>query len=195
MRRFRRMVSRLETGIKITPPVDPPEFNRAPWHAMTVVFKSVKDEVYKPSDIITYIATNITGDKTLASTVGKNIIIKLQTVRIWGLAKQAINLNVTEVIGNGPHNMRQFTDLGSGINYSRLGYKYGTISRIDPLDINYTEDLFDVGGATETAPILVYIQVLYSTKSAQYVKLAPLLAKAPSLEGFEDLDLSSPISH
>lgn len=163
-RRLKRYVDRIESGVRFVPPVDPPEFSRAPWWPMTLVFNSIKDEDYTASNIIDGIITRLYEAKD-AGTGQKAFVFRMQSVRIWGLAKQAISLDIKELIG-GSNNLRQFSDLGSGIQFSRLGFRYGTSSRIDPIAYGTTV-LFHVSGASSTNKILVYVQILFSSLSGK----------------------------
>lgn len=163
-RRLKRAVDRIETGVRFVPSADPPEYSRAPWWPLTVVDSITEATQYTYKTLMTGILTAMGYTAAQQTAVGANFYeVRVQTVRVWGLAKQAISLSPQEIVGAGTHRMRQLADMGSGINFSRLGWRFGSVSRIDP---NVNEDVYicHVGGdLSATKKALVYFQVLVCT--------------------------------
>lgn len=171
-----RYVHRNESGVKFTPSADPPEYSRAPWLPLTVSYTIRKKYSFTAKDIIGSVLSHLyMHDPQYPKK--ETIVIRMQSVQIWGMAKQAISLNITEIIGSGHLNLRQFSDVGSGSDYSRIGFRYGTVSRIDPINYDYKPDLFDVGGGSVDQPILVYVQILFCAWSTLYA-IPDLLPKS-----------------
>lgn len=172
-RRLKRAVDRIETGVKFVPSADPPEYSRAPWWPLTVVDSISASTQYTYKTLMTGILTAMGYTAAQQTAVGTSFYeVRVQTVRVWGLAKQAISLTPQEVVGAGTHRMRQLADMGSGINFSRLGWRYGTVSRIDP---NVNEDVYicHVGGdLSDTKKALVYFQVLVCIAGAPQPKMS-----------------------
>lgn len=178
VRRLKRAVDRIETGVRFVPSADPPEYTTAPWWPLTVVDKITAPKQYTYKILMTGILTQMgltpAQQTALTSTFFE---VRIQTVRVWGLAKQAISLNPQEIVGAGTHRVRQLADMGSGINFSRLGWRYGTVSRIDP-NVNEDVYIFHVGGdLTKDQPALVYIQVLIAVAAAPQPSLAETLSR------------------
>lgn len=188
-KRIKRTVNRLETGVKFTPSVDPPEYAAAPWWPMTIVDKITAEKQYKFSDIATGLLKMMgMTDIQIKSLTTGFFEIRVQTVRVWGTAKQAIALRPAEILGAGTHRIRQLVDLGSGINFSRLGWRYGAVSRIDP---NKNEDTYicHVGGEISAdKPVLVYFQVMFAVAAAPQPKEGDVYQSLP--QGIEELELN-----
>lgn len=155
------MIDRIDLGVKFTPSADPPEFSRAPWWPVTLVFAPTQPETYNYSHIAKALETFF--GLAFKDKDGKEVfpfIVRPQTVRMWGLAKQAINLEIYEILGK-THRVKQLADMGSGINFSRLGWRYGVAAQIDP-NINEAIPLFSV---TPNGKSIVYLQALIAVKA------------------------------
>lgn len=167
-RRLQRIIDRVETGVKFVPGVDPPEYARSPWWPITVVDLLKSDKQYTSEDLHTGVFAMM-GISSVMNTANPPLKIvdffelRVQTVRIWGMAKQPISLSVAEIFGKGTHRIRQLADHGSAINYSRLGWRFGSASRVDPVLASDKTYICHVGGDISDAKhVLVYFQVMVS---------------------------------
>lgn len=164
-RRLRRAIDRIDYGVKFVPGPDPPEFSTAPWWPITLVFRIDAVKTFHFSDLqkALYTAFGVTQFIGEASAeITSPFEIRPQTIRVWGLAKQGINMDITEIIGAGTHRVKQLADMGSGINFSRLGWRYGLAANIDP---NVAEDKIPIAAIIPNGKALVYIQVLFALKN------------------------------
>lgn len=153
--RVRRIVSRMETGRKITPPTDPPEFNPAPFWPYTLVVKHDKGETVKTDAIHASLLTSLGSDFSAAK-----FSFKVLSVRTWGLNKQPIKLTVYEQI-NGSHQICNMSDYGGAVSFSRVGYRFGLSSKIDVHTKEDATPVFAVSGTLSTTDMaLTYIQLL-----------------------------------
>lgn len=173
-RRLRRAIDRIDYGVKFVPGPDPPEFARAPWWSATLLFTSTVTKDFTYGDLTDGILTLMGGPAfTYKDKDGKvhsitdPFVIRPQTVRVWGLKKQSINLNVYEIVGK-EHRVKQMADLGSAINFSRLGWRFGVAANID-VGTNETTRLF---GVETSDAVLVYVQVLFSMTTATSIKVS-----------------------
>lgn len=174
-RKLRRIIDRLERGYQIVPNPDPPSFSRAPWWPLTILYavKPGADDLTYTSDICNTVATRIlknTGSSVPILNLAKQIIFKVQSVRLWGLDKQMINMDVPEIVGEKRLSMVQLADTGSGMQFSRLGYRYGSVSRIDPLQYDEATVVCEVRIPDNTKAV-TYIQILWSMKTAEAANL------------------------
>lgn len=161
--RLQRIIDRVETGVKFVPGTDPPEYSRSPWWAITVVDKITTATQYTSGRIQqgVYAMMGITKISNNSGEIKDYFEFRVQTVRVWGMAKQPISLSVAEIFGKGSHRIRQFADHGSAINYSRLGWRFGTASRVDPVLCSDDTYICHVGGdLTADKPAMVYFQVM-----------------------------------
>lgn len=191
-RRIRRVVSQLDYGVKFVPSVDPPEYSRSPWWSFTLVSKPEKLTTYGYDLIQEGLLASMGWSSIMSAAptpakITNPFCFRIQSVRVWGLEKQAISLDVNEVVGT-THRIKQLADMGSGINFSRLGWKFGVAAQIDPgtsLDVSKEHPLFTVGG---TGKMLVYIQLLFSNAGAPYASLASSkVVSSESMFGFMHL--------
>lgn len=169
-RRVQRAINRLETGVRFTPGPDPTEVTRSPWWPLTLVDTQTLDPKtqtsYKFSTVAKLVKNMLdlskwTGAGT-ASEVPWPFLIRIETLRVWGLDKQTINVDAYDGTNNS-HKFRQLSDFGSGINFSRVGWRFGVTGNVNTFDGGESPDttLFSVRGSGKA---LVYIQVLISVK-------------------------------
>lgn len=171
--RIRRAINRIEYGTRITPSVDPPNYATVPWWSLTLVTTLTTPSSFNYASLHEAILTTVLCDKSLITDVkAKQALnppqytkfsfeIRPVTIRVWGLAKQSITLLPYEIVGKGTHSLSPITDNGSGINFSRLGWRYGAAAKIDP---NTSEEVLIAavdGDITEAKRALVYIQVVF----------------------------------
>lgn len=156
-----RSIHRVEMGVEIKPSPDPPVWVSAPWWPLTLTATAVKATAY--TSVAMYALTlkclslaSFKDEKT-KSNVGFRF--RYIDVRIWGLAKQAITLNIPRLNNIGTR-IKQLNDRGSATQYSRLGWRYGMDSE---LAVNATDDdvVFEVqGDVSNDKPVLIYVRLL-----------------------------------
>lgn len=157
-RHLKRIIDRLDYGCKFVPSTDPPEFSRSPWWPVTLVFRpeAVSSYSYRNIQDALKVFFGVKEFKDSTDAVFDPFLIRPQTIRMWGLEKQGINLEVYEIIGAGTHRVKQLADMGSGMNFSRVGWRYGASAQIDP---NKAETV-PVFAVTPNGKSLIYLQAL-----------------------------------
>lgn len=176
------MVSRMVTGrdLKISP--DPPNYVAAPWWPVTVLVKITGSGNFTGEEIYNQVIINLaltdykyvkppksSVDVGLPRAVcrplpqaadGDNIplTMRLDSVRAWSLDKGAIQLAICDFI-DGNRYMKEINDLGSALNYGRVGYTFGCIPRYNAFSKADKDTLFYVSTATASAAALVYINL------------------------------------
>lgn len=166
-RHLKRIIDRIDYGSKFVPSADPPEFSRTPWWPVTLVFRPTEPATYQYAHVAKAL-TIFFGVKSFIDNKDKlfnPFLIRPQTVRMWGLEKQAINLEVYEIIGSGKHRVKQLADMGSGINFSRLGWRYGASAQIDPNN----DEAVGIFSVTPNGKAIVYLQALICMASGYEV--------------------------
>lgn len=193
IRRIRRVVDRLETGIKFTPGPDPPEFARAPWWSATLVWNFTQPGTIKFSHVqstlltlmgATGFVTGVKDGKDVVSTTP--FVVRPVTVRAWGLEKQPMNMEVFEILGGGTHRVAQLADMGSGINFSRMGWRFGVAARVDP-NIN---EAVAIVSLTPNGKAMVYLQVLFAVKAGFRLTSAASDPTSAVSSGFTVMDIN-----
>lgn len=188
--RLRRMVNRVSLGSRIVPTTDPPEYTAGPWWPLTIVDTVAGDKDFTPTYLHSGIlaALNLTGAK---DAKGNPLTFKfrLLSVRAWGMAKQPIQLAVTETHGTSSNWVKEINDFGSPINYSRVGWRFGDVFTHRVFSSTETQSLFQVAESGSTDKILVYIQVLMRVPNAP--DPAVTLSSIPVSE-FGDMHVVSP---
>lgn len=164
--RLKRMVNRTTLGMRIVPQLDPPEYSAGPWWPLTVVDVTAGDVDYSPSKIHAGILAllNLTGYKK--DTTNLEFKFRVLSVRAWGLAKQPIQLAVTETHSTTSSWVKEINDFGTPLGYSRVGWRFGDIFVHRVFSSNETQSLFQVAESGKTDKILVYIQVLIRVPNA-----------------------------
>lgn len=155
-----RSIHRVEMGVEIKPSPDPPTWVSAPWWPLTVTARAVKATAYSSVAIFALVL------KSLSLSDYKNTNKQLVTfrmryidVRIWGLAKQAITLNIPRINAIGTR-IKQLNDRGSATQYSRLGWRYGMDSEL-AVDATDNDCVFEVQGDVSTDnSVLIYLRLL-----------------------------------
>lgn len=185
-RSVKRIVDRIDYGVKFTPGPDPPEYARAPWWSITLVATTTDSDTYTWETISGGIlmamgASALYDTAKPAKAITDPFMIRLQTVRVWGLDKQPISLNVYDLTGQS-HLVKQLTDMGSAINYSRIGWRFGVNAQIDPGDSTSKSSLFTVTGHGK---MLVYVQVLFCRKDAPVASIKQMDTAEPSASWFK----------
>lgn len=165
VRRIRRMITRVETGVQFVPPLDPPTFAAAPWWPITLNMTVSSETVFSYNDLHTGLVKAVGLDKikdsTDATIVNNYFQIRPVSVRVWGLSRQVIRLGIYEILSTGLHRLKTVTDSGTPINYSRLGWRFGVAARIDP-NANEGVKIFSVAGDLATdKKAYVMVQILF----------------------------------
>lgn len=159
--RIRRSINRADVGVKITPPVDPPEYTPLPWWPLTlrISHKIVNTDT---GDSIT--PAILTGAITSQTGVKGAFNIRLLTARVWSTAAgQPIGLSVNDSIGDISR-WRTLADSGTLINYSRVGWRFGNIfSNISHLAAS-KDELFRVWSPKDQK-VLIMVQILLCSNS------------------------------
>lgn len=156
-----RAIDRAETGIRFVPSSDPPEWARSPWWSITITDTLSQAKTYSYKDLNDGLLSSMgMSDAQKTAITGSFFLLRPVSIRAWGLQRQAISINIFEIVGTNGHRVKQLSDYGSGINFSRLGWRFGTAARIDP---NSSESISvaSVEGASTTSKVLVYWQLLF----------------------------------
>lgn len=164
--RLRRLVNRVSLGARITPSTDPPVYTAGPWWPLTLVDSVAGDTDFTPEYIHKGILDmlSLTGAK-----IGEKALVfkfRVLSVRAWGMAKQPIQLAVTETHGTKSNWVKEINDFGTPVNYSRVGWRFGDVFIQRVFTSTETQTLFQVAQAGTTDKILVYIQVLIRVPNA-----------------------------
>lgn len=191
-RRVRRLVTKMSLGSRITPPVDPPQFTSCPWWPLTVMETVTTDTVWTPETVhkailATLGLTGATIPKDKATTA-LEFKFRITTVRVWGLAKQPIQLAVCDASDEASsHWTHEFNDFASGIQFSRLGWRFGDVFSHRVFTATQQTVLFAVGQANGTDTMLVYIQVLIRLPNGPDPALQKIFSStsARPVSGFE----------
>lgn len=190
-RRVRRLISRMNLGSRITPSVDPPQFTASPWWPLTVMMTVLKDTSWSPKTVHEAILASLglTGAKYIYE--GKETALefkfRITTVRVWGLDKQPIQLAVCDASdATSTHWTHEFNDFASGVQFSRLGWRFGDVFVHRVLAANQEFPLFAVGQKHDNETVLVYVQVLIRMPNAPDPALQRIFSSyARSGMGFE----------
>lgn len=165
--RIRRIVNRTSLGTRILPSVDPPEYTAGPWWPLTIVDSVKGDTQYTGKKIHEGILAllGLTGAKQADSTP-LNFKFRLLSVRAWGLAKQPIQLSVTETHSTSTNWVKEINDFGTPLAYSRVGWRFGDVFVHQVHSYQDTSTLFFTGESGTEDKILLYIQVLIRVPNA-----------------------------
>lgn len=155
-----RSIHRIEMGSEIKPSLDPPTWVSAPWWPLTITATAVKPASYTVQAMYALVLKNL----NLAGFMDdkKKLIqfrLRFNDVRIWGLNRQPITLNIPRLNNIGTR-IKQLNDRGTPTQYSRLGWRYGMDSElaIDPTD---PDVVFEVqGDVSDANKVLIYVRVL-----------------------------------
>lgn len=182
-RRIKRTVDRLEVGMQFVPTVDPPNYSSAPWWSITIVDNIKTTTSYKSDNIIDGLYKTLGFSDAQAKSLTKDFFIfKPLSIRVWGRAKQPIQLIAYDIVSNSTHRVKQMSDLGSGVNFSRLGWRFGVASKIDPLGAETVINVAAVDGdLSATSPATVYLQIIFCIRKGQ----APTFAFPATLNMLE----------
>lgn len=164
--RMKRALERDESGMKIIPPTDPPQYTELPWWPFTLAVGGSSDG--KTNDKITFKSLQqslIAHIFPSGTTAAKAFEIKVRTIRVWGLDKQLIQLTPYEIVGAGSHSLSVLRDYGGQMAFSRVGWKYGTGAHIDPM----VDEETLIATVTTNGKYLIYVQVLLRVLQAPVV--------------------------
>lgn len=157
--RIRRILHRADTGFKLIPRADPPELVVVPWWPLTVRLQipdASKSTSLTPAAIHAGIIAQLGISLTTAFTM------RVLSIRVWGLKSQPITMVVADTLGDASR-WKHFSDVGSPINYSRLGWRFGVVSSIQSHLPASTVVLATITGAA--GPATVYVQILLKSNS------------------------------
>lgn len=163
--RFRRAISRTTTGVRFVPPVDPPEYVSAPWWPFTLILIATGDEAVTAKIMYDQVLQQLDLKKFVSGTATVPLEMRLDSVRAWGLAKQPIQLSVYDRLGKH-HRLAELSDYGTPINYSRVGWRFGSLAHSDALGSTETETLYEVSGGSTANKILIYNHILIRIPNA-----------------------------
>lgn len=176
--RIRRVINRSTHGMRITPSVDPPDYAAGPWWPITVIMKASSDSSATAASIYDQILKQLAWDGYAnAAKATVPLLIRVLSVRAWGLGKQPIQLGVYDHLG-GKHQLAEISDYGTPLNYSRVGWKFGNIGVNDAMKSTEKDIIFAVSGATADNAILCYVQCLIRTEQAPKPTLVSSLPMA-----------------
>lgn len=175
-----RTVHRTEMGKQLYPSPDPPPWTQSPWWSQTLSFYAEQSAVYTARSIYLLLLEAL-GIKEQYITIR----IRVQSVRIWGLSRQAISLGIYRVNAIGSI-IKLMNDRGSQVNYSRLGWHYGLDSRLSIAHDKKTPVFSVSGEISKTSRLLIYVELLFQN-STQLEPTRYRLSPVPgvtSLNGF-----------
>jgi len=159
-----RRVNNIDFGVEFHPPYDQPSWASAPWWALTIVSNATaKSTTFtgKALHALIIASLNLSAFVNTAK-VTPSFNIRVQTVRIWGLERQPITLEIYDNSTAGCRKLKQLNDRGSPIHYSCLGWRFGKASYA-MLNTDCASDdttIFSVGQSADNHPISVYVQLL-----------------------------------
>lgn len=193
-----RREARLQSGVAFKPSPNPPLWTGSPWFPLTVVNAYKANATIHTEHLGDMIRKALGWNDFVKSSGGKTtklpITFRVLTARIWGLAGQPVQLTPYEILG-GNHITREIDDIGGRITYSTAGWRWGASSRIDMLqecdggtaECTKTIPIVALQGASESAQVLLYIQVLFRAADAPSpsLQMARLTAKPLSLSEME----------
>lgn len=181
VRRITRSIGRQTHGFRIVPTADPPAYCPGPWWPMTVVMQASIDKDLVADDIYTALLAQLGWTGHVKDKNSIPIELRMVSVRSWGLGRKPHQLCVYDSLGTKSR-IAEMTDYGTTINYSRNGWKFGTLTTNDAVETNDTNVILEVTGASSDNKVLLYLQVLFRTKDA---------AKPVALTGLFDRDSRS----
>lgn len=154
-----RRVNNLEQGVEFKPSFDQPSWASAPWWPLTLVANATAASTTFSAKVIHALLTKSTN---FPGTVAFNL--RILTVRVWGLDRQPITLDVYDNSIGGCRKLKQLNDRGSPIHYSCLGWRFGKASYA-MLNTDCGKDdmaIFTVAqpAAEPATKVAVYIQTL-----------------------------------
>lgn len=159
-----RSIHRVELGVEITPPPDPPSWTSAPWWPLTITGTAVKTAAYTPVAIHAWILKELQLSEYQKSGAAIPMRLRFVDVKIWGLVRQPITLNIPRLTNIGTR-IKQLNDRGTTLNFSRLGWRYGLDSEL-AVDCTDTDEVFSIDGQIDSNhPVLIYLRVLYQLSS------------------------------
>jgi len=158
-----RRVSNLDTGLEFTPSLDQPSWASAPWWPITVVSEvKVESAGYTGAVLHSLVLKSLSlegfklGDKKITFNM------RVLTVRIWGLSRQPITLDVYDNSSSGCRKLKQLNDRGSPIHYSRLAWRFGKASyaMLNTECVDDNSPIFVVAQPSTSTIVSVYVQLL-----------------------------------
>lgn len=183
--RIRRAITRATQGSRLFPSPDPPEFTNNPWWPITLPII-----IDSPLDLnINTIAEALIDHlgwknyKDMKSVTAIPLDLRVLSLRAWGLNRQPFTMTVREPFSPA-NDFVELSDYGSAVNYSRLGYRYGTVSTTnvhESLGSDWVPASFS-GGITATSKVLLYVQLLMRSSVANAPKKVTLPALLAGME-------------
>lgn len=154
-RRLKRVIRTTDVGINLRPPVDPPAFTPIPWWPLTVAFKYKIDKGKKVTSL--KVSTLYTALK-VQTGITNAFSVRILSIRVWGFNKKSLSLVIHDADGDVSR-FRTITDVGSAVNYSRVGWRFGleftTKTHLPASDLVVA----DIYSASDSDG-LVYVQIL-----------------------------------
>lgn len=170
-----RRVEHSDIGVEFVPTLDPPDFSPAPWWPITVPVTISKQTIFtwKLIHDLLLSVLGLTSVKDLAFNM------RAQTVRMWGTAKQPITMEIFALSSATCRKIKQISDRGTPIHYSRLGWRFGR-SSFAMLDVGCGTSevtLFTTGGKlADDNQALIYLQLLIQVRGVPITLDIPKLA-------------------
>lgn len=167
-----RRVSNIDIGVEFKPPLDQPPWTSAPWWSLTLVSNATASSTNFTGQVIHALVLKslaLTEYKSGTNTIKFNL--RILTVRIWGLDRQPITLDIYDNSNSGCRKLKQLNDRGSPIHFSCLGWRFGKASyaALNTDCQNDTTSIFTVGQPSGSTKIAVYIQTLIQVQGVPSV--------------------------
>lgn len=188
-----RRVENIDIGVEFKPTLDQPRWTSAPWWPITVVSDIAAPTSYSFKVLHALVLTSLNLDKFKEGTKTIVFNVRVQTVRVWGLNRQPITLEIFSNSPVGCKKMKQLNDRGSPIHYSHLAWRFGR-SSFAYLETGCDTDdttVFSVSGALDASnKASVYVQLLVQRQGiagAKAIQIAPQSFESQLTSGFEVL--------
>lgn len=173
-----RRVSNVDIGVEFRPTFDQPSWASAPWWPITLVAESKAAETNYTGSVIHALllkSLNLSDFKgPEAKPPGFNM--RFLTVRIWGMDRQPLTLDIYDNSTSGCRKLKQLNDRGSPVHYSCLGWRFGksSFAMLNTECMKDDQPVFSIGQPTATTKIAVYLQCLIQRQSVPKVTVTSI---------------------
>lgn len=186
LRHMKRTIHQTNLGTVIKPSPDPPNYIQSPWWpiTLTATFTADTEFTMKALSALLLAALGLKPEFKIEHR------IRVLSVRLWGLTRQTIVLDIHRLNSIGS-SIKTIVDRGSAIQYSRVGWKFGVDSQLsvnsDDPDVIFK---FKMAGGNA----LAYIQILFQSANLLEPKLTAT-ANSPGIpcpcDDSQDITLDS----